>query len=137
MKVDGFCSLTGGFGQMVFNKNFLLFLTLSILSVTTLRTSFTQAAWVDDEYQSNYPAYNQPERYQTVRKSSQKEKRKDFTPFSPESNNLSLDIGQIFLMGDLASLDDALGIQTTYTYGVSRIFAFESSLGYSNHSNGK
>lgn len=54
-------------------------------------------------------------------------------PFSPESNNLALDIGQIFLMGDLSNYSNNIGGQLHYTYGVSSLFGFDTSLGYSNH----
>lgn len=113
------------------DKNFITGFTLAVLC--SLNAS---GSWVEDsEYQTNLET---SDRYQSIQKRNlNRDRRKDFTPFSPASNNLSLDIGQIFLMGDLSSLDDALGIQGTYTYGVSRIFAFESSLGYSNHSSGK
>ena len=56
-------------------------------------------------------------------------------PFSPGSNNLALDIGQVFLMGDLGkTYTDSLGFKVHYTYGVSDLFGFDSTLGYSSHS---
>jgi hypothetical protein len=59
-------------------------------------------------------------------------------PFAPGSSNLAVDLGQVFLMGDLGEkYNDSLGAQVHYTYGVSDIFGFDSSLGYSNHSDGK
>lgn len=59
-------------------------------------------------------------------------------PFSPKSNNFAIDIGQIFLMGDMgANYSDSIGSQLHYTYGVSEVFAFDTSIGYSNHSDGK
>lgn len=62
----------------------------------------------------------------------------DLAPFTPGSNNLSLDVGQVFLMGDLSSnFNDSIGSRLHYTYGVSDMFAFDSSLGYSSHSSGK
>ncbi len=59
------------------------------------------------------------------------------SPFTPGSNNLALDVGQIFLMGDLGEYSDSIGSQIHYTYGVSDLFGFDSSLGYSDHSDGK
>ncbi len=60
------------------------------------------------------------------------------SPFSPGSNNLALDVGQVFLMGNLSSsYSDNIGGQLHYTYGVSDLFGFDSSLGYSEHSDGK
>ena len=59
------------------------------------------------------------------------------SPFVPGSNNLSLDVGQVFLMGDLGDrYADSIGTRLHYTYGVSDIFAFDSSFGYSAHSEG-
>lgn len=60
------------------------------------------------------------------------------SPFSPGSNNLGIDVGQVFLMGDLgANYSDSIGTQIHYTYGVSEIFSFDASLGYSDHADGK
>jgi hypothetical protein len=60
------------------------------------------------------------------------------SPFAPGSNNLSLDVGQVFLMGDLATqYNDDIGAQLHYTYGVSNLFGFDASLGYSRHSEGQ
>jgi len=57
------------------------------------------------------------------------------TPLAPGTNNLSIGVGQVFLMGDLASqYQNALGTQVHYTYGVSDMFCFESDFGYSSHS---
>lgn len=60
------------------------------------------------------------------------------SPFVPGSHNLSLDFGQVFLMGALGdSIPDSIGSRLHYNYGVSDIFSFDSSLGHSNHSNGE
>ncbi|MBC7690814.1 MAG: hypothetical protein H7222_03530 [Methylotenera sp.] len=62
----------------------------------------------------------------------------NITPFSPGSSNFALDLGQVFLMGDLASkYEDSIGAQMHYTYGVSDMFGFDASLGHSSHSEGK
>ncbi|MEK7690346.1 MAG: hypothetical protein AAB425_04925, partial [Bdellovibrionota bacterium] len=59
------------------------------------------------------------------------------SPFSPGSNNISIDVGQVFLMGDLSDrYTDSLGSRFHYTYGVSDLFAFDGSFGYSSHSDG-
>jgi hypothetical protein len=59
------------------------------------------------------------------------------SPFIPGSNNLSLDVGQVFLMGDLGNrYADSIGTRLHYTYGVSDMFSFDSSFGYSSHSDG-
>jgi len=58
-------------------------------------------------------------------------------PLTPGTHNLSLGVGQIFLMGDLSDkYKNAIGTQLNYTYGVSDLFDFESTFGYSSHSNG-
>jgi hypothetical protein len=47
-------------------------------------------------------------------------------------------MGQVFLMGNLGDkYADSIGTGVRYTYGVSDLFAFESGLGYSSHSDGK
>jgi len=62
----------------------------------------------------------------------------DIAPFTPGSHNIAVDLGQVFLMGDLASkYGDSLGTRLHYTYGVSDIFGFDSSFGYSEHSEGR
>lgn len=72
------------------------------------------------------------------RPSATRELREDIRPFSPGSHNLALDLGQVFLMGGTGSnYADSIGTQVHYTYGVSEMFAFDSSLGYSNHSEGR
>jgi len=59
-------------------------------------------------------------------------------PFAPGSSNLALDVGQVFLMGDMGNhYADSIGEQVHYTYGVSDLFGFDSSLGYSSHSDGQ
>lgn len=61
----------------------------------------------------------------------------ELSPYSPGSNNVALDLGQVFLMGDLGNhYSDSIGGQLHYTYGVSDLFGFDGSLGYSSHSDG-
>ncbi len=63
---------------------------------------------------------------------------RDISPFSPRSHNISAHLGQVFLMGDLSGkYPDNLGWRINYTYGVSDIFGFDASIGYSDHGNGK
>lgn len=62
----------------------------------------------------------------------------NLSPFAPGSNNLSLEMGQVFLMGNFGNnYSDSIGEGVHYTYGVSDLFAFDSSMGYSSHSDGK
>jgi hypothetical protein len=50
---------------------------------------------------------------------------------------VAIDVGQVFLMGSLGDkYDSAIGTQVHYTYGVSDLFGFDASVGYSEHSNG-
>lgn len=59
------------------------------------------------------------------------------SPFVPGSSNVSLDVGQVFLMGNLGDrFADSIGSRLSYTYGVSDMFSFNSSFGYSRHSEG-
>ena len=75
-------------------------------------------------------------------KASQKSQQKTVseppkTPFAPGSQNLSLGIGQVFLLGSLGNnYDNAIGPEIHYDYGVSDLFAFESNFGYAGHSRG-
>jgi len=65
-----------------------------------------------------------------------KKYNQDLSPLAPGTHNLSIGVGQIFLMGNLSnSFDNALGTQVHYTYGVSDMFSFESDFGYSSHTN--
>jgi hypothetical protein len=60
------------------------------------------------------------------------------SPFAPGSHNIALDLGQVFLMADLGGrYSDNIGLKAHYTYGVSDLFAFDASMGYSSHSDGK
>lgn len=116
---------------------------LVIPSLVLISTPFAEASsWVDnDRYYpapNTYPAQESAAATSRRKASSRQYSRpRDLRPFSPDSNNVSLQVGQTFLMGDLGTYDDALGFSGNYTYGVSRLMAFESSLSYSNHSEGK
>jgi opacity protein-like surface antigen len=60
------------------------------------------------------------------------------SPFVPGSSNVSVDVGQVFLMGNLGDrYTDSIGSRLSYTYGVSDMFSFNSSFGYSTHADGK
>lgn len=98
------------------------------------------SAWALSDWQQQ-PSWSSeaPLRLSTKRNAnSAREKVTPVSPFSPKSNNLAIDVGQVFLMGDMgANYSDSIGTQFHYTYGVSDIFAFDTSLGYSSHSDGK
>jgi hypothetical protein len=72
------------------------------------------------------------------RKSLLREKKREISPFAPDTHNIAVDVGQVFLMGDMASnYSNAIGARLHYTYGVSEMFGFDTSLGFSSHSGGK
>ncbi len=104
--------------------------------------SATASSWSeDDSWKSASPYYygdstspaKDPYRNHSMRR--KKSVARETSPFAPDSNNVSLDIGQNFLFG--SDYSDSIGMQGSYTYGVSRLLAFTTSLGYSSHSNGK
>lgn len=67
-----------------------------------------------------------------------REKNNPIYPFAPGSNNLAIDVGQVFLMGEMgANYSDSIGSQIHYTYSASELFAFDTSIGYSTHSEGR
>lgn len=107
---------------------------LLILSIALAASSEAIAAqWSN---QPSWASQNDSQRRRPVH--SLREENLDLAPFAPGSNNLSLDVGQVFLMGDLASdFNDSIGSRLHYTYGVSDMFGFDSSIGYSSHSSGK
>lgn len=113
---------------------------LTFLSVLVSPMAFSAPAtsnwnsansWSANEPSSNTSTYKR-------RPTQNSFKNPNLSPFSPGSNNLAIDIGQIFLMGDLGNqFQDAIGMQVHYTYGVSDIFGFDASVGYSSHSDSK
>jgi opacity protein-like surface antigen len=115
------------------------------LSTTLLAATGYASSWTEDDsswktaspyYYGDNTAPMAKDNY--AGRSSHKRKKveeKTVTPFSPESNNVSLDIGQNFLVG--SQFQDSIGMQGTYTYGISRLLAFTASLGYSSHSEGQ
>lgn len=114
-------------------------LVLGTLSSLWAQTSL--AAWGDRPgwaQASASPAETQdaaPRRASAIRIRESRTHR--ITPFSPESNNVSVAVGQIFLMGDLGTYSDAIGGELHYSYGVSEMFAFNTRLGFSTHSDGQ
>lgn len=91
--------------------------------------------WAADR-DSNSAAASRPRRASGTSTSSQ-DSRTNVHPFSPGSHNVAIDLGQVFLMGKTGSMySDSIGAQLHYTYGVSDMFAFDSSFGFSSHSDG-
>ncbi len=94
--------------------------------------SNTFAAW------SSGSSWNSSEESSSSRRNlRQQDLTKEVSPFSTGSNNLALDLGQVFLMGDLGKYSDSIGTQVHYSYGASDLFSFDSSFGYSEHADGK
>jgi len=108
----------------------LFFMALSLESVASTGPSWsTKPSWAnpDSTVSSKKSTFDRDSFY----------RNSNLSPFAPGSNNVALDVGQVFLMGDLSKFSDAIGSQVHYTYGVSDLFGFDSSLGYSSHSDGK
>jgi hypothetical protein len=111
--------------------------TLSALSLGALvfsgQVANAAASW------SNQPSWAsaEPSAPATSRRSRERPAKSEVSPFSPGSHNVSVDLGQVFMMGDLGDrYDSSIGTQVHYTYGVSDLFGFDGSVGYSEHSNG-
>lgn len=99
-------------------------------------SAMAMTAHADSWFEKNsdlYPVQTAPK---SVKKTSEL-KRKTMTPFDAGSNNLALEVGQVFLMGNASKYSDSLGTRVNYTYGVSELFAYEAALSYSNHSDGQ
>lgn len=115
-------------------------LTICIAAVSSsVAFASSGSSWSSD----NTPSWadqdaTPPPRLRNPNSSSQRYTRPaNLSPFSPGSNNVSLEMGQVFLMGALSNnFSDSIGSSLHYTYGVSDIFDFDSALGYSNHSDG-
>ncbi len=102
--------------------------TVSPKSYASTDPSIRPVAWTSDESSSS-----------TTHSIKNRDTRSsEVSPFTPGSNNLALDLGQVFLIGGLPqNYTNSLGTQLHYTYGVSDLFCFDSSLGYSEHSSGQ
>lgn len=117
------------------NFGFKAVLTLALLmglGPSTLSLASSSSSW------SSQPSWAAPDPNNPPHRSRDRYAPKDdVSPFSPGSNNVSIDVGQVFLMGNLSDkYDSAIGTQVHYTYGVSDLFGFDASAGYSEHSNG-
>lgn len=116
--------------------------SVSVLAVVFSFNGFaaTGPSWVQDQTYSQASPTDSRGSGESGRRSTYRGNRggRDVAPFTPGSHNIAVDMGQIFLMGDLnAKYQDNLGWRLHYTYGVSDIFGFDASVGYSEHSNSK
>jgi len=110
---------------------------LAVALVFGLASAREAAASTGSSSWNDQPAWTAPAESSLPRKSKVIERYRDTSPFAPGSHNLALDVGQVFLMGDLGNrYDDSIGGQLHYTYGVSDLFGFDVSAGYSGHSDG-
>jgi hypothetical protein len=110
------------------------------LALACTQTSYasTGSSWSKSSWGGNSSDDSSSGSHKTVRARESVSSASDIAPYAPGSNNLALDVGQVFLMGDLnENYNDSLGTQLHYTYGVSDLFGFDSSLGYSEHSDGR
>lgn len=142
MELEKFFSLDRKFinydyGIKKYRSACLSFFISNILAFCLGYNAYSSSSWTQQpSWQSDdsTPPVNSS-RHSSSHKDLQED---DVSPFSPGSNNLALDLGQVFLMGDLSNqYSNSIGTQLHYTYGVSDLFSFDSSLGYSQHSNGQ
>lgn len=119
----------------------LVFVSLSAKATTGTDSSWSnQPSWATpSDNDSDNNTYNNVNTGRSRKKSLHSEySNQEPAPFAPGSNNLALDVGQVFLLGDMGNrYSDSIGYQAHYTYGVSDLFGFDSSLGYSSHSDGQ
>jgi hypothetical protein len=109
------------------------------VGVVSILASHNSSAATDSEWNSR-PAWaaNENSNYQSNTRRNYDLGGRSTSPFAPGSHNVALDLGQVFLMADLGSrYADNIGFQAHYNYGVSDLFAFDASMGYSSHSDGK
>jgi len=133
MKIHGRISRGQAFGS-----TFAAILFAMSASITTQAATSSQSQWSSS---NSWPISRPSSDDDTTNTSTRRVKRSrsnDLTPFAPGTHNVSLELGQAFLMGDLGDkYNDSIRYQMHYTYGVSDIFGFDSALGYSDHSDGK
>lgn len=120
------------------SANFALSVTAALAVLAGVGHSSTSFASTSSSW-NNQPSWATPDPNNTASRRNRERyaPKDDVSPFSPGSNNVSIDVGQVFLMGSLGDkYDSAIGTQVHYTYGVSDLFGFDASAGYSEHSNG-
>jgi hypothetical protein len=126
--------------SMLRKSSFPVVLLLSTLISGTAQAAGGPSSWNTEPAWAAEPDYAAPPARRSSGGRTAREIRNanNVSPFSPGSNNIALDIGQVFLMGNMGSrYSDSIGVQLHYTYGVSDLFGFDSSIGYSEHSDGR
>lgn len=109
--------------------------SLSAYAYPASKSSFSSTALESDSIRMSRSSRDTNSRSDVAPTNTSKKYSADLPPLSPGTHNLSIGVGQIFLMGNLSSgFENALGTQVHYTYGVSDMFSFESDFGYSSHS---
>jgi opacity protein-like surface antigen len=110
---------------LLLSTSLILFGPLSAHAEEDAQRWSKNPAWADD---------SQSRETERPKKSSDREFRSRYTPFSPGSNNLSLDVGQIFLFGDLGDqFTDSIGFQLRNVHAVSEMFGLDTALAFSSH----
>lgn len=111
---------------------------LSLHALTASAAPSSRGSWTNQPSWADEPSTSsQPKRYSSY-EDSRNTRRSQIAPFAPGSHNVALDVGQVFLMGDIGEkYTDNIGLQGHYTYGASELFGFDASLGYSSHTNGQ
>jgi hypothetical protein len=114
----------------------ILILGAGLVSASTDSSWSTQSSWDSDS--GNTSAQTPATTPKPTNKSiTQASSNSPISPFAPGTQNISLEMGQVFLMGNLGNnYSDSIGTQLHYTYGISDLFDFDSSVGYSSHSGG-
>jgi hypothetical protein len=119
-----------------------LSLCLVLFGVCSASLEATAYPVSKNSFSSPFAAYARSQSSETIkltrsaRETSRSERVAARGPLAPGTHNLSLGVGQIFMLGDFSNraYENAIGTQLTYTYGVSELFAFESTFGHSSHS---
>lgn len=122
---------------------FTLPLLLFVVSLSSLPAALASASWKtepewarDDRDRARIS--DGGEEISLSKGKAPRKKEREISPFAPNTHNIAIDVGQVFLMGDMASnYSNAIGFRAHYTYGVSEMFGVDSSFGYSNHSSGR
>ena len=114
-------------------KQKAVFASLATLTLLTLSDTAFSASWSSKgnaSWGSSGTPYQGGKAAQSV---ASETSNNNPQPFSPGSHNIAIDLGQVMLVGDLSKFQNNLGAQIHYSYGVSDLFAFDSSIGYSEH----